>query len=149
MPGGGHLGMSVFRRRERPEHPYGTVPYHRDMARSWQRHGWVWLVQAAVMGLCAMTFVIWFLVPLYLAGIFWAGSRWDYTRSRRREHEELAWKVEGEQTVNGLAAAGLLTSPREMLEVLRDGPPPPGTKRKDWIAQHDEMIKALEEQGDA
>lgn len=133
--------LPAFRRTPTPSTP-GTVPYHRAQARIWRRQAYLWALNALVVGGLLVT-APWWMRPAHAVLLFFAGTMWMRTRNMQRRQEATAWKIEGEATLTGMQEAGLLDNPLEVLEIMRDGPTPPGIKRDDWVTQHNELINEL------
>ncbi len=117
------------------------VAYYRDLAKVWQRHirSW-WYLIVTIVAVALLINTRW-LTAFYVLLGFWIGMQYRYCKGMRQAALAKAWETENEQTLNAMREGGLLDSPRDLLVVMRDADPPPGTSRKDWVAQHDDLIK--------
>lgn len=142
---------SLFRRRQPPpEFEPLTVPWHREKAEFFRRNSRGYYPSLLLAAIVNMLWIdSWIAKPIalvYLGMVFVVGTRWQQNRVWQREHLEAAWRKETEATLNGLALSGIYDSPFEVLETMRDGPMPPGWKRKDWIEAHEEMVAHIKRQ---
>jgi hypothetical protein len=121
------------------------VVHHREWAQRWQRHTRSWYALLVTIVAVALLINSRWLTAFYVLLAFWIGGQWRVTKARQQEALTKAWAAENEETINAMAQGGLVASPREVLEVMRDADPPPGVSRKAWREQHDEMIKEWDE----
>lgn len=130
-----------WRRRHSPQPPYGTVPYHRAMARSHAR-----MTYANIGLIVALTVLItlpataWWTRPFDLAIALFAFRNYRVSRALTLEHRVKAWQVELNETLTGMSMSGIFTQ-EEALEALASSPPP-GVKRQDWESIGDEIRRA-------
>lgn len=125
----------------------GTVPYHRDLADYWRRASYFCLPIVAMAPLMLLLNTrtpgpLWLdvVVVCVWSGLsFTHGVMWNRYRLRMIEQQGKAWEIETQQTLQAMAESGLYASPMAVLEALRDGPLPPGAKRKEWVEAHNDM----------
>ena len=122
------------------------VAYYRDQAQIWRKHERRLYALVAMALFFAVLINARLLTVFYIVGATWVGTRIEDCRRRRLDAARDAWQAENEQTLQGLADAGLITSPRHMIEIMRDAEPPPGYDRREWQAKHDELLKQWDEQ---
>lgn len=102
----------------------------------------VWVLVAA------LTWEPW-LAALDVIAVYFAfhnGRQFMRAKASELRHRMLAWQVETNETLAGMAASGLYESPLEALDALRDSPPPPGMKPDEWAELHDHMVAEIRKQ---
>ncbi len=122
------------------------VAYHQEQARFWKRHARSFLAMLAFLVVVALLVDNRWTTVFYLPLAFWQGTRWHFAHTRYLREAQQAWVEENETTVNAMLAGGMLTNPRQVLEVMREADPPPGTSKKDWVEQHDRLIREWDEE---
>lgn len=118
----------------------GDVVWHLHNARSWRRLSWMFLVLAVWSLVSAVVSPVRPAVAFYVLLAFACGDRFRFSRQKARASLAEAWHIETTQTLQGMADSGLYTT-EEAFEAMRNGPLPPGVKRKEWVAWHDEGLE--------
>lgn len=134
-----------------PPFEYGTVPYHQHYAGFYRRQVVLYRVFSPLIAVNILANSGYKLFDLILtlvniALLFWCGMRLQACQQERRRHEGLAWQRETSETVAGMLSSGIYTDMFEVLDAMRDGPTPPGWKRKDWLRSHDSTVAEMRAQ---
>jgi hypothetical protein len=121
------------------------VLYYREQERFWRRHMYKLQALLALVSGVTVALHVRVMTVFYLLLAFWLGTRWEFAHRRRVEAARDAWQAENEATLQGMADGGLLNSPRDMIEIMRDTDPPPGMSKERWVAQHDDLLRSWDE----
>lgn len=144
-----------LRRKSSGEPPfeYGTVPYHQHYARFYRRNR-RWFLSTPLGGALVILSLgggsLWtrVLAVFYILLSFVVGMRWESSTQQYLRHARAAWETETNETVQGMINSGLYSSPMEVVEAMKEAPPP-GWKAETWREANDafaaELRRHLEE----
>ena len=124
--------------------PYGTVPYHQHYVRFWVKSRRLQVLQIAFQMAMLMSPAgsFWWLRTVWGLLLVMSGSMLVNQSNHIYEHRRKAWDVETQATLEGMSESGMFDA-AEAIGAMRDGPVPPGVRRKHWVRWHQDLLLDL------